>query len=344
MVVNFVKTIILTNDKSKAESVFKELFSGKKNAYGFECNYVFDEKDVINSEGRFDDVEYILSTWGMPVFTKEQISLFFPRLKAVFYAAGTVKYFAKPYLLLGIKVFTASKFNAIPVSEFVTSLIILSNKGFFQSCRCYGSFFLPLSYKRAKEIAASHKGNYKAKVGIIGAGLIGKRVIGNLNHFDLEVLVYDPYVDKRTINDLGGIKVECVDEIFSKCDVISNHLPDNNETKCLIGEQQFKKMKPYSTIINTGRGAQINEKDMIKHLKRNKTITAILDVLSVEPVRPFSPLKRMRNVFLTPHIAGSMACEETRLGNLMIDILQMFINNENLSDYEVEMSMMERGS
>jgi phosphoglycerate dehydrogenase-like enzyme len=84
------------------------------------------------------DIEFLFSTWGMPVMDREQIAML-PSLKAVFYAAGTVQRFARPFLESGVKVISAWAANAVPVAEYTVAQILLGNKGFFSSARAASS-------------------------------------------------------------------------------------------------------------------------------------------------------------------------------------------------------------
>ena len=133
----------------------------------------FDELDARKEE--LQTVDYIFSTWGMLPLTKEQILEYFPNLKSVFYAAGTVQAFARPFLELGISVHSAWRANGVPVSEVTVSQIILANKGFF-----VGSRFAKLGNRAvATEKFRTFPGNYDTKVGIIGAGRFGPYIKHN---------------------------------------------------------------------------------------------------------------------------------------------------------------------
>lgn len=90
-------------------------------------------RDELASAGPAD-ADCLFSTWGMPALAEEEIARFFPKLKAVFYAAGTVQGFARPFLNRGIRIFSAWGANAVPVAEFTVSQILLANKGFFGAC------------------------------------------------------------------------------------------------------------------------------------------------------------------------------------------------------------------
>ena len=88
---------------------------------------VYKKEDVMQCPESFRDTEYIFSTWGMPVFTEEEIKEYLPGLRAVFYGAGSVQSFARPFLNCGVKVFSAWAANAVPVAEYTVAQIILAN-------------------------------------------------------------------------------------------------------------------------------------------------------------------------------------------------------------------------
>ena len=98
---------------------------------------IYKKADVITAPANFGDVEFIFSTWGMPEFTADEIKTCLPSLKCVFYGAGTVQKFARPFLACGVKVFSAWAANAVPVAEMTVAEIILSNKGYYLSSRLF---------------------------------------------------------------------------------------------------------------------------------------------------------------------------------------------------------------
>lgn len=298
----------------------------------------FYTKDFIRSGDRHEelrDVEYIFSTWGMVDLSEEEIKAFLPNLKAVFYAAGTVQYFAKPFLNCGIKVFSAWAANAVPVAEYTVAQIVLANKGFFKSA--------PLASLGEREKACNefehYKGNYGADVGIIGVGMIGKLVIKMLKSYDINVKVFDPFLPDDTAGELGVKKVS-LEEIFSECEVVSNHLANNKQTQGMLNGALFGKMLPYSTFLNTGRGAQVVESELIDVLKKRPDITAILDVTYPEPPEKDSGFFSLPNCILTPHIAGSSGEEVKRMSAYMLDEFEKHINNKP-TKYEVTLKMLE---
>lgn len=289
---------------------------------------------MLTDPKKFKDTEYIFSTWGMPTLSEEEIKTCLPSLKAVFYGAGSVQYFARPFLNCGVKVFSAWAANAVPVAEYTVAQIILANKGFFSSSRLAKTG----DRKAASQNFHSYPGNYEVKIGIIGAGMVGKLVIQMLKSYNLKVLVFDPYLPDEKAKELGVKKVR-LDTLFEECQVVSNHLANHAQTEGILGGKLFEAMLPYSTFINTGRGAQVVETDLIKVLKARPDITVLLDVTFPEPPERDSEFYTLPNCILTPHIAGSAGNEVRRMGKYMLEEHQNFIHNKPCR-YEVTLEML----
>ena len=276
----------------------------------------YTKKDILSNSNQFKNTSFIFSTWYMPIFSENELKEYLPALKAVFYAAGTVKYFANPFFNQGVRVFSSTIANAIPVAEFVSAQILLANKGYFQAQKEYKKPFWRFSFNKARNYSFNKKGNYNAKIGIIGCGAIGAKVVEFLKPYQLEIYVYDPFLSDDRILELGVKRAELID-VFKYCDVITNHLPNTAETKGIINWEVLSLLNENGTLINTGRGAQIIEKDLARALRKKPNACALLDVTSKEPIRPWSKLLRMKNVFITPHIAGSLSCENDRMVKYM---------------------------
>lgn len=285
-------------------------------------------EDVQAHKENYRDTRFIFSTWYMPEFKEAEVKSLFPSLEAVFYAAGTVKYFAEPFLNSGVKIFSAAKANGIPVAEFTASQIILANKGYFQAQLAYRKPTYRAAYNKAHSYIDSKPGNYRTRVGLIGAGAVGRKVIELLKPYHIKVCVYDPYVSDETLERLG-VERTSLEEMFAECDVISNHLPDTNETEGILNYSLFSRMNNTATFINTGRGAQVVEPDLIKAMKEKPLACALLDVTSHEPLFPWSPLYRMKNIFFTPHMAGSSGTEEERMAEYMFEAYKDYINGRS---------------
>lgn len=274
---------------------------------------IISENNFAKQISEIKDVDVVFSTWGMPVFSKDQIAQL-PNLKALFYAAGTVKKFGQPYLSQGVKIFSAWRANGIAVAEFTVGQILLSGKRYFQNCR-------DCREPELRELGNSHLptglGVYGETVALIGCGVVARNVIRMLKTFDMKVLVVDPYLPDA---DAAFLEVEKVslEEAFKMAYIISNHLPDTPSIEGLINGKLFASMRLGSTFINTGRGRQVIEAEMIEVLERRTDITALLDVTFPEPPLHNSPLYTLKNVFMTSHIAGSMGNEVVRMADAML--------------------------
>lgn len=310
------------NKLSESLDILPEFYDSEK----------FKEKSAVLSE--IKEAEYAFSTWGMPTLSEKEIKKYLPKLKAVFYAAGTVQYFAKPYMNCGVKIFSAWGANAVPVAEVTVSEIILANKGFFQTLHRGGGEW------SEHNCGAPHPGNYNTSVGLIGAGMIGSMVAERLKEYRLNIKVFDPFMSDKKAAALGVEKIESLPELFEKCHVISNHLADNPQTVNMIDRKCFDKMDSNGVFINTGRGQQVVENDLITALKEYPDRCAVLDVTYPEPPEKGSGLYTMPNVFLTPHMAGSIGNEIQRMGEYMLNEFTAFYNGLP-TKYEVSEKMLE---
>lgn len=256
--------------------------------------------------------EIIFSTWGMPRLTDRQLALM-PNLRAVFYAAGSVKAFAEPLLERGIVVVSAAAANAVPVAEFTLSQILFSLKLGWQHVRAVKTHPRTANWK-----PLPMPGVYHATVGILSVGMIGSLVCQLLDQFSVKKLVYDPYRSTARFAELraSGATLE---EVFEKSDVVSLHTPWLPETEGMITGDLIRSMKPGATLINTARGALIREDELVEALAERPDLTAVLDVTHPIPPGPDSPLYNLPNVILTPHIAGSLGNELFRMSDLMIE-------------------------
>lgn len=283
---------------------------------------------------RLKDVEAVFSTWGMPVCTEEEIREYMPKLRYVFYAAGTVQNFARPFLNCGIRVFSAWQANAVPVVEFAHAQIMLALKGYFQTRQA-----MKHGRHEGRSVFENYPGVFDVKVGLLGCGAIGSRVAEKLKVSDVEVLVFDPFLSDERANALNVRKTD-LDEIFAECDVVSNHLANLPETVGIIRREHLMSMKPYSTFINTGRGPQLDEKDLYDMLTADKTRFALLDVMTDEENSDTKPLNSLDNCWITPHIAGSSGYEVRRMAEYMIEAWEKVTTGQACS-YEVTEKMLE---
>lgn len=140
------------------------------------------------------------------------------------------------------------------------------------------------------------------KFGIAGLGKIGKKVAEKARGLGFVVQIYDPFIPVEKINEYG--KNCTLEELFSTSDFITIHIPPVESNRNLINKRLFDMMKPSAYFINVSRGEIIDEVALIEALKERKIAGAALDVFWKEPLELDSPLLKLDNVILTPHIAG----------------------------------------
>jgi D-3-phosphoglycerate dehydrogenase len=139
---------------------------------------------------------------------------------------------------------------------------------------------------------------------IAGFGRIGQALIKRCLGFEMNVFVYDPYINDEKIKSLGGKKVNDIKEAVKEMDAISLHMPLNDETKNIINYDLLRSMKTNCIVINAARGGIINEIDLDKALRENLIFGAGLDVFETEPPKSDNPLLKNDKVFLSPHTAA----------------------------------------
>ncbi len=268
------------------------------------------------------EVEVIFATWGIPSFTDHHFSAM-PNLKAVFYAAGNVKAFAEPLINRDVTLVGAWDVNAIPVAEMCLSQILLSLRGYFRSTRRYADM-------KTGDAKSFHRtGVFGETVGLIGLGKIGTRVREHLNNFPIKVIVHDPYLSEERANSLEVESVSLT-EIFKRSLVVSNHIPDLESTTGVLNKSHFEVMRDGATFINTGRGAQVVENDLVSVLQARPDLTALLDVTLPEPPPTDSELWSLPNVVISPHIGGTIGDEVVRMADCMIEEFELWASGKPL--------------
>ncbi|TCR83864.1 hydroxyacid dehydrogenase [Rhizobium sp. BK376] len=283
---------------------------------------------------RFDDersrrllaeAEILVTGWGAPPIDAGELSRA-PHLKLIVHAAGTVKGLIDDGVFdVGIAVSHAAQANAVPVAELTLAAIIFAGKKVFRFRNLYVA---DRSRARTMPMQAEAIGNYRRIVGIVGASRIGRRVIELLRPFDYRVIVYDPIMDDSEAQQLGVEKLD-LDALIATADIVSIHAPSLPATRHMIDARRLSLMKAGATLINTARGALVDEAALIDVLKSGR-IDAVIDVTDPEIPDAASPFYDLPNVFLTPHIAGAVGLERTRLGEMAVDEVCRFIEGKPL--------------
>jgi phosphoglycerate dehydrogenase-like enzyme len=175
-------------------------------------------------------------------------------------------------------------------------------------------------------------------VGIIGASNVGRQVIALLKGFEVEVLCHDPFLDADRARALG-VELVPLENLLLRSHIVSLHCPANESTWHLLDRVRLQMMRDDALLINTARGSLVDEEALIGELSKGR-LFAFLDVTDPEPPADDSPLRRLENVVLTPHIAG---CIENchRMGELAAEELRRFFAGEP-AVYRITPEMLDR--
>ena len=273
------------------------------------------------ADGLLAEVEIFVGHWGCPTLTAEVVARA-PRLRLFAYGAGTVKLQVTDAVFeRGIVVTSAAAANAVPVAEYTVAAILFANKGAFVVRERQRDPSLRVA------LDLSRVGNRGARVGIVGASLVGRHVIELLRATDLEVAVYDPFLTRDEAERLGVEKFEDLDALCASVRVLSIHAPDIPPTRGMIGAAQLAALPDGATVVNTARPALVDQDALVAELNSGR-LAAVLDVADPDPLPADHPLLALPNVFATPHIAGAMGNELVRLSELAVQEVERFVAGE----------------
>ena len=217
-----------------------------------------------------------------------------------------------------IHVQPATGMNADSVAEYVinSSLSLLKNVPLMHQETSLGNW--PRTSISSREL--------NGKIfGLMGFGLIAKKVSTLAKIFNAHIIAYDPFIDSSIANKFN-IKLVDMHEIFEKADVISIHLPLTPTTKDLLNYDAFTKMKKQPIIINSSRGSIINEDDLLRAYDEKLISGFALDVYETEPAPKIflNSIKNNTNCILTPHIAGVTEESNIRVSDFIANSVKEF--------------------
>ena len=285
---------------------------------------------------RLRDVEFILSGWKSPIYDDAFLAAA-PRLRGVFYAAGSVRYCTPDaFWRRGLVISSASAANAVPVAEYTVAVLILSLKQFWRRAALarrgegWGDHLRPIS------------GAFRATIGLVSFGAIARKVRELLAAHEVRVLVYCPLLSEAEAA-VHGVRRVSLSELFRESDVVSVHAPVLPDTLGLVTGALVRTMRPDAALINTARGCILHQASVVEALRERPDLTAILDVTDPEPPAASDPLFGLPNVIVTPHIAGSHGRECQRLGQYAVDELRRFLCGQELR-WRVTQDMAFRGA
>ena len=269
--------------------------------------------------GVLADADACITSWGVAPLDADVVAAA-PRLGHMAHMGGSVKRFVSDAVWeRGIRVTSAAVTLARDVAETTLGLMIVGRKRIWplgSHVRDGGWRDSPVWDRwDARELNRS-------TVGLIGAGNVGRHVIELLAPFSVTILVADPYLSDDEAERLGVERVEPA-ELMERCDVVSIHAPANDQTRHMIGGGLLGRLSDGAVLINTSRGSIIDEEALVEELAKGR-VFAFLDVTDPEPPASDSPLRRLENVVVTPHIAG---CIENchRMGELAVEEVRRYL-------------------
>ena len=241
------------------------------------------------------DADVLITCWRTCKYYKEHI-LKMPNLKLIAHLAGSVAPVVDQSVYeTNVKVISGNDVFAKSVAEgcLCYTLAALRRLEHYMDVMRTGGF---------KETVFYNRGLFGKKLGIVGFGAIARHFLNLVRWFDLEVLIYSSHLSDEEAAKYGG-RTASLEEIFSECDVISIHASNTPKTRGMITRELMERLKPDALLVNTARGAVIDEPAMFEMLLAGKFYAA-LDVYAEEPPAPDAPIRQCKNALLMPHMGG----------------------------------------
>lgn len=218
----------------------------------------------------------------------------------------------------GIAIARTTGANTLGVAEMALSLIMASRRQLRLNQRCVETG------EWGKKV--THE-TIQGTLGIVGFGAIGQALAGLFKGFDCRVVAYDPFPRKELMREMG-VELLDLEGLFSVSDAISLHLPYGKETHNLVDARLLSRMKPTAVIVNTARGKIIDEQALYEALSAGRIAGAGLDVYAQEPLPLDSPLLKLDNIVLTPHVSSQTFESLWRVYQMAIDIAADFFGGK----------------
>ncbi|ATL27257.1 D-3-phosphoglycerate dehydrogenase [Streptomyces formicae] len=265
------------------------------------------------------DTEILVTGWECPPLTAEVLA-HAPRLRAIVHAAGSVKPMVTEAVWdRGIVVSSAADANADPVVAFTLAAITFAAKGALPAAA---------NYARGWPSFTVRTGADARTIGVIGASRIGRRVIAALRASDagFRILLTDPYVTSAEAESLGAELVD-LPELCRRSSIVTIHAPQLPETRGLLSASMLGLIPDGGVVINTARGSLVDTEALARECAVGR-LDAFLDVTDPEPLPPGHALLHLRNVLVTPHVAGAQGSEVRRLGEYAVSEVERLTRGE----------------
>lgn len=231
---------------------------------------------------------------------------------------------------LGVTVARTTGSNAAPVAEFTVALMLASARALINAHNGMqqGKWLKNETWRQAFMIGGK-------TVGIIGLGVIGKRVAKCLSGFGCDILYYKPNKIDAAEEEILEVTWAPLDELLERSDIVTLHCPLTPQTKGMIGRRELALMKPQAILLNLARGGVVAESDLIWALETGEIAGAALDVFETEPPPTDNPLLHMPNVIVTPHCAATTFDNSRKGIARMMGNFERFARGDAVPTYDI---------
>jgi D-3-phosphoglycerate dehydrogenase / 2-oxoglutarate reductase len=278
--------------------------------------------DVGAMLGQLQDVDIIVTDYG--AVTKRMIEAA-PRLRLIACArGGPVSINTKIAAEKGITVVNLPGRNSRAVAEFTFGLMFCQMK---KIAECHADMKRGVWRGDCYRFENAPRECPGLVAGLVGFGSVGQLLAPMLQAVGMSVLAYDPFVDPKILQQ-AQVSPATLDTLLAQSDIVSLHARLTPDNVGMMGEKQFRMMKPSAQLINTARGGLVNHEALNRALKEGWIAGAGLDIYDTEPIDIHHPLLKLNNVTCTPHIAGSSKETAIRSADLLARKIAEFLKSE----------------
>ena len=314
--------VIYTPTESHTQRVFQgETFAHMLQTFDVSVNDTGTELSQEAVLERAAGCDGIVTGWGSKALLPEVFEVA-PELKIIAHSAGSVKFLVAPEVVRdvviprGITIFSANVAIALNVAEASVGMLIMASRRWIDHNRHYhatGKWASPDIPRNGQYLRG-------CKLGLISASAVAREVIRLLAGWDIEFLVYDPFLTEEAAAELGVRKAE-LNQLFEESDHVSVHAPKLPETDKMIGREQLRLLKDGAAFVNTSRGSVIDEEALVEEAQTGR-IQVALDVTEPEPPASDHPFQYLPNVSIAPHTAGAGHFGYLQIGATTVQALE----------------------
>jgi phosphoglycerate dehydrogenase-like enzyme len=283
---------------------------------------------------QLDGARAALTGWGTPPLGPELLAAH-PDLKLVAHSAGSVRRLVPEDAIETGRLKVSH--SAINIAEAVAEFVLAETMMFLREPHRHdaglkaGEAWFDLRHRYLGRLLGSQT------VGLVGAGYVGRLVIGLFKAFGARVMVADPFLTQERAQALG-VELATLDDLLANCDIVSLHAPVLPETRHMIGARELARLRDGALFINTARSALVDEAALASALQTGR-FTAAIDVFDAEPLPADNPFLKLPNAIVSPHAAGHTFDTHLRQGDTAVAEVMRFLAGEPLR-HEVTKTML----